>query len=142
MTEKVLEKLLLDRIKTSDDGTFGQLIRNGHQIAVTCELPWNDNIPRTSCIPKGVYLCVLGVSPSKNKQVDYQVYKVQEVPGRSNILIHIANWPSELLGCIGVGRNITELNGKPAIDHSTDTMKELLRTLPRSFYLQVMGVCG
>lgn len=137
-----LEKLLLDRIKTSDDGTFGQIIRNGHQIAATCELPWNDNIPRQSCIPKGVYLCTLGTSPSKNKQVDYQVYKVNEVTGRSEILIHIANWPHELLGCIGVGRNITELKGKPAIDHSTDTMKELLQSLPRSFYLQVTGVCG
>lgn len=138
----VLEKIILDRLKTSDDGTFGQLIRQGHQIAVTAELPWNDNIKRISCIPKGVYLCTYGKSPSKNKQVDYQVFKVNEVPDRSDILIHIANWPSELLGCIGVGAAFAELRGKPAITESTNTMKKLLAELPRSFYLQVTGVCG
>lgn len=137
-----METLVLNRDTTSEHGTFGRLIRAGLQIAATCELPWNNNTRRISCIPKGIYLCTLTKSPSKNKQVDYMVYKINEVPGRDDILIHIANWPSELLGCIGVGRNITELNGKPAVDHSTDTMKALLNSLPRIFNLQVTGVCG
>lgn len=137
-----MEKLLLDRLRTSDDGTFGQLIRNGHQIAVTCELPWNDNVPRISCIPKGVYMVTQFTSPSKNKAVDNQVYLLHEVTNRDNIEIHIANWPHELLGCIGVGKDFAEMKGRPAITNSTDTMKKLLLELPRSFYLQVKGVCG
>lgn len=137
-----METLILDRLKTSDDGTFGQLIRGGHQIAVTCELPWNDNIRRVSCIPKGIYLCTFGKSPTKNAKVDYQVYHVNDVPDRSDILIHIANWPYELLGCIGVGRDFADLKGKPGITESTNTMKKLLLELPHEFYLEVKGVCG
>lgn len=142
MTQPTLEKLLLDRIRTSDDGTFAQLIRNGHQICVTCELPWNDNTPRISCIPKGVYLCTLYKSNSKNKQVGGMVYLLHDVPGRDMIEMHIANLPKELLGCMGVGSDFGEVKGLPGVINSTDTMKKLLLELPRSFYLQVTGVCG
>jgi len=64
----------------------------------TIERPWLNNKVNVSCIPAGNY----NVKPySSDKFKD--VYEVQDVPDRSKILIHVANWATEVEGCIGIG---------------------------------------
>lgn len=92
----------LVRAPSTDQGTFGRLVFGG-QVLHTTELPWRNNTRQLSCIPPGVYTCVLVNSPKFGR-----VYGVQAVPGRSHVLIHSANlggdstlgWATQLHGCI------------------------------------------
>ena len=93
----------LTREPSTDEGTFGALQLSDGPTLRTTELPWRGNATGRSCIPPGRYRCEIVNSPRFGK-----VYEVRDVPGRSNILIHPANfggdkalgWQSELLGCI------------------------------------------
>lgn len=130
-----MEILTLNRLRTSDDGTFGELLRNNKRIAVSCELPWDDNIPRVSCIPKGTYNVTRFKSPSKG-----DVFLLHDVPDRSMIEIHPANVPTELLGCIAPGLEFGELAGKPAVLSSKLAFKMLWDSMPDAFQIDVKGV--
>lgn len=102
----------LIRGQSTDAGTFGMLVLDDGRDMHSLELPWRDNAPTISCIPKGVYLCELVDSPSKGL-----VYEVKNVQGRSHVLIHAANWAgdrakglhSDLLGCIAPGDSVGTL---------------------------------
>lgn len=97
-----MDKVFLTRSASSDQGTFGILVF-GSLRCFTTELPWRNNLQQKSCIPTGEYVCALVKSPRFGN-----VYGVQNVPGRSNVLIHPANlggntdegWSTELHGCI------------------------------------------
>ena len=93
----------VSRGPSTDEGTFGRLVCADGPELVSLELPWRDNKPQISSIQPGFYRCELVESPKFGR-----VYGVQDVPGRSHVLIHAANfagdvskgWKSELLGCI------------------------------------------
>jgi len=94
--------VLLTRGPSTDEGTFG-VLAFGDSSCFTTELPWLDNLQSRSCIPAGEYTCSIVQSPHMGR-----VYGVHNVPGRSNVLIHPANfggnvgrgWQTELQGCI------------------------------------------
>lgn len=96
----------LVREESTDQGTFGILTFERHELR-TLELPWRGNQVQLSCIPGGVYSVVMIRSPKFGR-----VYGVQSVPGRSNVLIHSANfggdvhlgWDTQLHGCIAPHR--------------------------------------
>ena len=98
--------LTLDRLAYLDQGTFGRLLFPSGISLYTVERPWINNAPRISCIPEGEYSLV----PKQFFRGGYQTYELVEVPGRSHILIHIANWPHEVEGCIGVGTGLNLAN--------------------------------
>ena len=140
-----METLTLNRLRSGKDGTFGELIRHkdgSKQLCVTVEPPWKDNWTAISCIPKGIYTCTRSKSPTKNKKLNGEVFRLHSVPNRENILIHTANWARELKGCIAPGEEFSELDGVPAVIRSTDAMAQLLAVLPDEFQLEVIGVVG
>lgn len=105
-----MHTVIIEREKSCDEGTFGTLIIEGITwCCFTGELPWRDNAIGKSCIPIGTYECVWHKSPKFG-----WCYRVKNVPGRSHILIHAANFmgdrskgfKSELNGCIALGNNI------------------------------------
>lgn len=127
----------LERVQTSDEGTFGKLTFKNSQL-YTVELPWNHNQPRVSCIPAGAYL----VMPYRSHRFG-NCYKVKDVPGRSDILFHAANfggdarkgYACDLKGCIGIVRRIGTLrapNGK----------LQLAGLVSRPAFDMFMGVMG
>jgi hypothetical protein len=59
--------------------------------------------PGHPCIPAGAYRVLLTPSP----HLGYVTPELLDVPGRSDIRIHIANFPKDLLGCLGVGLTTT-----------------------------------
>jgi len=74
-------------------------------ICHTIELPWKDNHKSSSCIPEGRYELKKRYSP----KFQWHLH-VQDVPGRSVILIHPANNAmKELKGCIAP---VTTLTGQ------------------------------
>lgn len=75
--------------------TVGKLYHNDELICCTIERPWLKNKVNVSCIPAGAYELKLIDSPKFCK-----TYQVCDVIGRTHILFHVANRPSELHGCI------------------------------------------
>lgn len=76
----------LTRFDSSAQGTFGILRCEGFQIYIT-ELPWRDNERSKSCIPEGLYQ----VSWHKSPRFGF-VYRISNVPNRSEILFHSGNY--------------------------------------------------
>lgn len=107
-----MKTVTLTRMPTTDEGTFSDFHFGDLKLFAT-ELPWRDNVTGQSCIPTGSYQCLIVDSPKFGK-----VYGVQNVPGRSAILIHAANFGGdtskgftcELLGCIAPCMAIGYLN--------------------------------
>ncbi len=75
--------------------TIGKLYLDGELICHTMERPWLHNRTYVSCIPTGVYDVQIVSSPKFGV-----TYQVLDVTGRTHILFHKANRPSELEGCI------------------------------------------
>jgi hypothetical protein len=106
----------LDKAKGCTLGTLK--LPNGWQCA-TIERPYLDNKVNVSSIPSGKYK-VLPFSGNRHKDV----YEVLDVPGRSAILIHVANWSFQVEGCIAVGREHIILNNLDAVAASNVTFDE------------------
>ena len=100
----------------------------------TVELPWLDNQRNISCIPAGTYECEKHFSPSQGLCIS-----VKNVIDRSDILIHVANSVTELLGCIALGDSSRDINadGIPDVTSSSKTLDELLDLLPDKFQLVI-----
>lgn len=128
------ETITLLRLRSSDEGTFGVLKRNGRRIAVTCELPWRDNQPRKSCIPKGVYQ----VEPWSSDKYP-NAWHLENVPGREAILIHNGNTIKDIQGCILVGTDFGFVAGLPAVINSRVALNALKAELPDHFELEIVG---
>jgi hypothetical protein len=97
-----MNEAIIKRSESTDEGTSG-VLSFGSQMLFTMELPWRDNMPRMSCIPVGKYTCSIVRSPKFGK-----VYEIKNVPNRSHVLIHSANfagnsdlgYSTQLHGCI------------------------------------------
>ena len=61
----------------------------------TIELPWNFNKRNISCVPNGEYW----VKIEQHKRFGYTI-RLQNVPGRSGILIHFGTKKEHTRGCI------------------------------------------
>ena len=109
----------IQRLATSDVGTFGLMTWPNGPVLHTGELPWRDNAPDVSCIPIGTYEAILLYSPHFNRSL----FHLQDVPGRSNCMIHPANWMGdaskglkcELEGCIALGLAQNEIGGQEGL---------------------------
>ncbi|OPB97914.1 DUF5675 family protein [Elizabethkingia occulta] len=99
----------------SAGGTNGKLYYDGVLICYTIELPWHNNRRKVSCIPEGRYGLLKRHSPKFGWHIS-----VLNVPGRSAILFHPANYAlKELQGCIAP---VTLLTGS---GRGTDSRKAL-----------------
>src|SRR4051812_7941114 len=101
--------LRLRRIDATDKGVFGHLEIGDDFDCVTLER-------HDTLIPEGTYKVTLYDSPKNKCQVP-----LINVPGRSFIEIHSANWEYQLEGCIAVGENREGF----AIEHSKDTFLQM-----------------
>lgn len=129
--------LLLTRFAISPDGVFGRLLVNG-KTYYTVERPWMNNQPRVSCIPNGVYTMRLRHSPVVQRTTggNYpEGYEIVDVPQRTFIMIHPANWHDQLAGCIAPGREYgpmwrESIGGyQNGVSYSNDSFDELMEDL-------------
>ena len=96
--------------------TLGTLtLPNGWECS-TIERPWLNNKVNESSIPAGTYQ-VAPFSGDKYKDV----YQILDVPKRTYILFHVANWSHQLQGCIAVGGKHCLLNNLDAVGGSRAT---------------------
>jgi hypothetical protein len=82
------------------DCTLGTLIAKG-QVYFTLEPPWMDNAINISCIPTGLYTCTFREKTEHHENI----YVVLDVPDRTDIEMHIGNFPKDTKGCILIGMN-------------------------------------
>ena len=116
--------MILQRIISTDFGTFG-VIRDGViPFALTLERPWLDNEPNESCIPAGKYTCTRFHSDKHPS-----TFIVNDVDDRSAILFHTGNVMTESAGCILIGEQFESLNGTPAILASRQGFREFMNRL-------------
>lgn len=93
--------IALTRFAIYPDRCLGYLSFEDHRW-YSIERPWLDNEPFISCIPEGRYTLKRVNSP----RFGAGRWEVSEVPGRWHILIHTANFPHDVEGCIGLGRGV------------------------------------
>lgn len=115
-------KLTIQRGKPTGKSTPGEMFVNGAFQCHTLEPdPLTPVHPGHPSISAGTYPVHITMSP----HMHYETPILIGVPGRSDIRIHIANFPKELLGCTAVG---TEA-GPDEVLHSKFAFKELMDIL-------------
>ena len=124
-------------------GTLIAFDENGGEVfnCKTLELPWKKNENRVSCIPVGSY--------NVHKRHSYESYSfgydhflIQNVSGRSYILIHAGNYYTHTAGCVLVGERLLDINydGYKDVTNSRDTLAELLKVTPENFIIEIRNV--
>ncbi len=117
-------------------GTF-TVFNDKHNVILdlaSIERPWLNNETYISCFPAGHYLCKKRYSKKHGLH-----WEITNVVNRTYILIHIANFVSDLQGCVAVGLAHEDINKDGALDvvSSTKAMNKLRAILPDEFKLIV-----
>lgn len=135
-----MQIISLKRNILSNKATIGTLYNESKlELCKTLELPWLDNIQGISCIPFGEYRCV------KDETGKHRYWKILNVPNRTAIEFHPANWTSELLGCITLGqdwqfmRNPKTSQRELSVDYSVKTFEKLKNILDDEFLLKIVS---
>jgi hypothetical protein len=102
--------MTLRRLSYSKHGTFGELTLSGGKKLYTLE-------ETEAQIPPGTYPIELTFSPRFHR-----LLPLLSVPGRSEIRIHVGNWPRDSSGCILIGTR----KGKDMILGSQATLDPLI----------------
>ena len=128
-----MKKLTLRR-RYFPEGTYSTLHdEQGKVVCYMVERPWLNNRQAESCVPEGTYNLVPHESPKFGS-----VYALSSpdlgvtVFGpslRTHILIHKANVPSELQGCLAPGTALGFLKGQWGVSDSTSAFNHLISLL-------------
>lgn len=102
----------------NDSCTIGKMHFGGMFICYTVELPWRSNEPFKSCIPAGFYILEQFNPKESTPKKEYDKAKHKDCfylenknlgvslvgnTTRTGILIHVANFTEDIVGCIGPG---------------------------------------
>jgi len=101
----------------------------------TLELPDLGNQQNISCIPEGEYEVHRIYSPRFGK-----CFHIQDVPGRSEILIHKGNYNKDTHGCILVGMGRADINGDGTMDviESSLAMEKLQNVITEDIFTLII----
>lgn len=105
----------LERFCYHPEGTLG-VVTVGSERFYSIERPWLDNAANVSCIPEGTYQTGWRESPRFG-----ETWIIKDVPDRTFILIHPANYPKDVQGCIGLGMQL--MGDRVAVGRSRDALK-------------------
>jgi Family of unknown function (DUF5675) len=127
--------ITLRRISQGHNPVHGVLVdSSGLPICLTLENLWLDNQVSISCIVPGDYK----VKQQDSPRFGPNMWTLQNVPGRTHILIHWGNTAKDTRGCILVGDRFGTLSGEPAVLNSRNTYAALRdRIGPEDFDLRI-----
>lgn len=116
-----MKKVILQRKTKLQDEVIGQFqTEDGVFMFFTLERLF-EGLPK---IPAGTYDCIRFNSP----HLGYEVFMLKSVPGHDHILIHIANFYSDLEGCIGIGKGLNLLKtGEEMLTESKLAFQEFMK---------------
>jgi|TARA_B110000908_G_scaffold117875_1_gene138185 hypothetical protein len=98
--EKEMNDIFLERFCYHPKGTLG-VIKFAGETFYSVERPWLDNEPNVSCVPEGTYDVHWRESPKFG-----HTWELKDVENRTYILMHVANFPKDVQGCIGLGTSL------------------------------------
>lgn len=128
---KIVELIRLE--SNPKAGTFGILKINKRVFCVTLEPPSIGNVKIISCIPTGQYDCSIVDSPRYG-----EVYGVEKVYNRENILFHSGNLVKHTEGCIILAQHFGKLKGNRAVLSSGKTFSQFMSLLKKEpFFLTI-----
>lgn len=113
----------LQRFSYDPRGTLALLTVQGERF-YTIERPWVNNERGISCIPEGEYELAWIKSPRFG-----WCYQVKDVTNRSHILIHVANYATDVTGCVGLGMSL--MGDRIAVANSRKAMKKFHRIMDK-----------
>ena len=118
-------RIVIERYDYGDKQTIGKLfLLDDHNTILSqywsLELPDKNNKKRVSCIPEGEYIAIKHKSPRFK-----DCFWIQDVPNRSEILIHKGNFYFDILGCILIGSDLRDLN-KDGLQDVVSSSKSVL----------------
>ena len=122
-----MKEIIIQRLFDNGKQTTGQgVLFEGHKTKMyftTLELSWNNNERNVSCIPKGKYIAKVRTSQKYGKHLH-----LQNVEGRSMILVHFGNYNHNTKGCILAGEKFAKLNNDSSFDitNSRKTMGRIM----------------
>jgi hypothetical protein len=117
-------RLRLERYAYTPAGTLGRLFV-GDTVLATVERPWLGNRPFESCIPQGHYRC------ERYSSVRFpDTWQIVAVPERTFILFHVANYPADVEGCVGLG--MSQMGDRVAVSNSRKAV-EMFRKLTSGY---------
>jgi hypothetical protein len=130
-----LPETYIERVYKDDKITLGRFWFESETV-YTMELPWVHNKPSISCIPEGSYVVEKTYSPRFKKDM----YLIKDVPGRSGIRFHSANYVFQLEGCVALGLEKQDINGDGIINivNSKKAIALMNDTLPDKFILDII----
>lgn len=125
-------------------GVYGKLIMPNGKVFATVERPWLKNQSNVSCIPEGSYTLARRASGvvSRSSGGEFsEGWEVTSVPQRTYIMLHPANWPKDLEGCIGIGESIKVVGSELGVTSSRNAFREFMEMTKneRVISLVVMG---
>lgn len=133
------QQIVLTRTNQDNVQTLGtlELYNTKEKIfeCLTLELPWKENQRRISRIPDGHYQVIKHISPNFGKSL-----WIQDVPDRSEILIHVGNYHTDILGCILVGEKHVDIDGDGHLDvtNSRTTINKLYELVEEPTYINII----
>lgn len=131
-------EIMINRTYKQMNSAIGRLSVNGTELCWTLELPWKDNQNNVSCIPVGFYTGTIRTDGTKGWRIE-----LMGVPNRTNVQIHVGNYPSDVQGCILVG---TDWTGN-MVSNSNDARANLKKAYedagsPMDIKVTVIGTIG
>lgn len=136
-----MKRLIIERFNYAPTGTFGRITLPSGDRLFTCERPWKANKTGVSCIPEGTYSLNMRTSPIVKRSsggMYEKGWEVQDVKGRTFIMIHPANWPHELRGCISVGESYEVISGKQGVTSSRKAFDKLMKELSEADQVELV----
>lgn len=117
-----------------DFGTYSYLFRqDGSKVCCFVEPVWANNEPFKSCVPEGDYDLVPHTSEKYGEcyalESEFLGVTVYGPSIRDACLWHIANKPSQLVGCGAPGVNFGFLSGEWSVKSSGIAFKALMKEL-------------
>jgi len=116
------------------EGTYSYLYRaDGSEVCCFVEKEWRNNKPFESCVPEGEYDLVPHNSPKYGEcyalVAETLGVTVNGPSIRTACLVHIANKPSQLVGCAAPGLSFGFLVGEWCVSSSRLAFNALIKEL-------------
>ena len=132
-----MKTLYINRFASSELGTRSTVTYNSIEDSLWhgIERPWLDNLPYESCIPTGTYTLLPWNSPRYGEVYIFVGGSVGLTEGdgdRFACLIHPANYPRQLQGCLALGKTHSEYYEKEkseAVWSSKDALSDFRETM-------------
>jgi hypothetical protein len=100
-------RVIIDRCTQDENQTLGTctiINEDGKPVFTAISLERGTSDPK--CVPEGVYKCVYEYSPGFKRML----WELKDVPDRSECKFHVANFFTQLKGCIALGFTLGDIN--------------------------------